>query len=212
MKSFLRCWWVSLRYTPMFGGLEFPPYIFCLLGVMASLVAALFGVTDGRPGWEQWEYKNFPLLMLLFTFAALVAFAASLYGALEAFIAIDRFRTRFGFLPPLTAANRDVLQPFVTEILRRKAINLSCLYQEEERQWADLRSQGHRGAEVDITEAPHVAEELEGFRMSIELGKRRARREFYGLRSAASAKYLPQSFQVDKSYKDYLPAEAAAKR
>ena len=143
------------------------------------------------------EQLTVNLLTLLIAVLDLGAFGITVgYKTVRSYFAITSFYHWFGILPLVTTGNsKRALRDRVHAELRTQAQRLATVYQREAEIIAAL---------LDKPLAVEEVAKLEAALRKAGTLKRVARRNFYHRRDLAASPYLPISFDVHKSYKQYL--------
>lgn len=138
----------------------------------------------------------------------------------KALIATYRFRTIFGFSPPVTDEGHKAVQLAVDRVLTFLAIARAKEYSHEKELVESIRANGRAISECENTEnflggplqnIGVLIARLECDLSKLEKSKRTAEKNYYKTRDAAQEEFLPKPFVVRKSFKDYLPKEMLQK-
>lgn len=132
----------------------------------------------------------------------------------KAIIASFRFRTIFGFSPPVTDEGHKAVQLAVDRVLSFLAIARAEKYLREKvvikiikEIQDDLRSK----ADCDLRALGEAIVMHETRLNELEKLKKAAEKNYYKTRDAAQEEFLPKPFVVRKSFKNYLPKEMLQK-
>lgn len=128
-------------------------------------------------------------------------------ASVKALIATLRFRTIFGFSPPVTLEGQKAIQLAVDRILAFRAIARAKEYSREEVIIGIIK-------EIEDKIRSNVDCDLQAFGKAIvmhetrlselEKSKKEAEKNYYEARDAACNSFLPIPFEVKKSFQDYF--------